>query len=269
MRPPTPCQGLNLTPRSELCYHDVMSLNISAPPFPASAEISHVLEGELGEILRKYNPSEHSFFHLLRKLSWDTPGSEKRLGNLYFHLQSVMHATRVMAFRIPHLDRPDQRTAKLQILWRNESEHELLFRVFRDLGASCPYSESVFGEIELLIPQLRSGTARVLLAVKHLFPQSLGAWLLSEMAAPKWKKALYEGLVPQFPEISKEPFFQSGTRIPALNPVAGSLELAQSAIEFGTFSLQTLLTDAREMAVQFDGLWSDLQALLLDPESNS
>jgi hypothetical protein len=241
-----------------------MSIKTSAPPFPASAEISHVLEGEFSELMRKFNPGEHSFFHLLKKLPPTELHSEVRLGNLYFHLQSAMHATRVMGYRIPHLDRPEQRTAKLQILWRNEAEHELLFRVFRSIGAVCPYSESAFAEIELLIPSLRKGTASVVKEMVRLFPKSLGAWLLVEMAAPQWKSALFRALLPSFPEVAREPFFQSGTRIPALNPLASSLELVQSAIEMGPFSLEELLLDAREMAIQLDGLWSDLQALCLE-----
>src|SRR5262249_19292088 len=127
--------------------------------------------------------------------------------------QAAMHATRVMVYYLPHLDRPSLRARKCKIyvdddaLPGGDTHHHQLARLFRNLGAPVALEDDDFGDLALLVGLLDAQTAHFVSLVRSLYPSSLGPWCIVELLSDDWMRAFADALSVHFPQVREEPYF--------------------------------------------------------------
>jgi hypothetical protein len=167
---------------------------------------------ELAAVALRHQPSRHAFFRRLPEASSDHVRSPAFLAPFYRRYQAAMHSTRVMVYRMPHLDHASMRAKKLAIyvdddgLPGGDTHHAQLERMFRALGTP-PENDGIFADLDELRTVLDPKTAHFVATVQELYGRSLGAWCVAEGVSEDWLRALALGLEPHFPRISREPYF--------------------------------------------------------------
>jgi hypothetical protein len=179
------------------------NLSGAAARFPAA----------MAQLFDEFRLSRHSFFRHLAMTPRDTICSPELLGEMYVRYQAAMHATRVMVYFLPHLNRPSLRIRKCAIyvdddgLAGGDTHHHQLARCFRNLGAHLRLDDDDFGDLDTLIEQLDPCTARFVSLVHRLYPASLGPWCIVELLSDDWMHAFAETLGKHFPKVREEPYF--------------------------------------------------------------
>ena len=225
----------------------------------------------LDELYKEHMPSKHPFFSHLAKFPPEKLRSPTLLGELYLRYQAACHATRVMAYYVPHLDSPALRVRKLRIisdddgLENGDTHHYQLSRAFVHMGANLIIEDEKFGNLEDLQKILDPTTASFVSSVQTLYPKSLGPWCVIEMFADNWMRALMNSLSICFPDIQKEPYFsECFSQGVEERHAQEALELTSIILIHSPELLKPTIEGARLMATKLDMLWSGLENLLKD-----
>jgi len=230
----------------------------------------------LEKLCHDYLPSRHPFFQKLAAFPSDQLRSSPLLSELYFRYQAACHATRVMAYHLPHLDTPALRTRKFKVLQdddgleNGDAHHYQLRRAFEHIGSPLMVQDEVFGGLDELQTVLDPVTAKFVTLVQTLYPQSLGAWCIVEGLADNWMKALMSSLSTHFPTIQQEPYFAAcfSQKIEERH-AEDSREMTQLVLARSPALLAPTLQDAHKMAEGIDQLWSGLEQMLEQGESET
>ena len=222
------------------------------------------------EIYERYRPSSHSFFlHLANCRTADLLACGL-LDEFYKRYQSAMHATRVMAYFLPHLDVLELRMRKLHILADDDGNsqgdsHQFQLRrtwTFM-LGRSPLMADHELGELDQLKMHLDPTTAEFVAQVQELYPRSLGAWVLVEGLAHDWIGALLRALKVHFLGVERTDYFtenySSGVEV---RHAAESLEIVSLVLSRKPELFDRTLSSAMKMAEALNSLWSGLDGLL-------
>ena len=133
--------------------------------------------------------------------------------DLYAHYQGAMHTSRVLAYYMPHLDSPDLRRVKLEILAEDDGlpegdmHHLQLFRTWsRMLGRAPLVDERLFGSTSQLKGAMPS-LAAFIESCERNYTSNLGAWYAVENLAHHWIGDLMSALEPHFPGASETDYF--------------------------------------------------------------
>ncbi|MBO3459140.1 hypothetical protein [Aetokthonos hydrillicola] len=223
----------------------------------------------MSKLYEAHLPSKHPFFHQLASFTHSKLPSSDLLGELYIRYQAACHATRVMVYHLPHLDRPDWRVRKCSIIKDDDSgeiHHYQLKNAFAHIGADIVEDEK-FGSLNKLQTILDPVTAGFVYSVQNLYPQSLGPWCVIEMFADDWMRALMNSLSNCFPSITEEPYFadclDQGIE---QRHAQEALDLTGEVLVSSPDLLEQTIEDAHKMAVELDKFWSGLQNLLTEHE---
>ena len=224
-------------------------------------------------VAHTYQPAEHDFFRRLKNCPTRVIGTPTTLGEIYLRYQAAMHATRAAAYRIPFLDRLDERKRKISILWDDDNpasdatHHEQLAAMFRDLGAQAVSDNDLYDAVES--GTLDPATARFVAAVDQLYPRSLGAWCLVEMLAESWMQALADALAVHFPDIRHAPYFADCfTQGIEVRHGEEALELTVRTLGYRPKERPQTLADANQMGMALNVLWDGLLEYLQSCENN-
>lgn len=231
-----------------------------------------VFYGEIETLYQQYRPSKHSFFVKLANFPYAKLRSPILLGELYLRYQAACHSTRVMVYYLPHLNSPNQRVRKLSIINDDDgtignTHHHQLSQAFIRMGALLPIQDEEFNDLETLERYLDEATARFILTVKDLYPQSLGAWCIVERFAEDWMYALMNGFLGCFPFIKDEPYFADclPQRIEKKH-AQESLNLTGEVLLKHPDKLEKTIKDSYTMALELDGFWFGLENFLIENE---
>lgn len=227
------------------------------------------LQAEISALWLKYMPSERGFF---RKLG--LPGRQLALfhclDDLYTRYQAAMHATRVMAYHLPHLDSIDLRMAKIRLLADDDmandgdSHHRQLRRTWRFmLGRDPTMGEEDFGELEHLAPRLDHATARFVLDVQRLYPETLGPWLMIEGLAHDWIGALMTGLREHFPGVERTDYFlENFSSCVEVRHAEEALATVENVVSRRPELIDETVRGADHMGASLDVLWQGMEELI-------
>ena len=174
-----------------------------------------VFRAEASALWEQYRSSKHPFFSRLKSSPTAVIRSPAFLEELYKRYQGAMHASRSMAYRMPHLDAIDLRMAKFKVLAdddgaaNGDSHHYQLRRTWTEmLGHPPAMTDDEFGDLDELRKVLDPATAQFVSLCQELYPHSLGPWIMVEGLAHDWIGALQNGLYPHFPGLEKSDYFR-------------------------------------------------------------
>ena len=225
---------------------------------------------EIAELAARHRPSRMPFFKHLAALPREAARNPRLLGQIHLVYQAAMHATRAAVYYLPHLDSPALRKRKLQIfvdddgLPGGDTHHYQLTRVFQDIGAALVLQDEEFGEPELLCAHLDPQTAKFVRLAQTLYARSLGAWCVVELMSDDWMRALAEALAVHFPQVVAEPYFHECFEHGVEERHAEeSMSVTQMILRARPELLAETLDDARLMAEALDGVWDQLDAIIM------
>jgi hypothetical protein len=241
---------------------------------------------EVNKLYQAHLPSNHPFFEKLASFPRDqfhatlphSKFSQKNiLGELHFRYQAACHATRVMVYHVPHLDSPELRVRKLQIIMdddkdkKNDIHHYQLNHVFANIGADI-VGDEIFGDLTKLQAYSQAKhdleTAQFVSLVQKLYPHSLGAWCVIETFADDWMHAWMKSLSKSFPTVEKEPYFADCFADGVEERHAQeALSLTDEVLVSSPELWEATMEDARQMAEGLDQLWSSMENLLENVDS--
>lgn len=183
---------------------------MSTVPDPTSQ-----LLAEVARIEAELKPSRHRFFAALAGDAGRAVRDPAVLTELYTRYQSAMHATRVMVYHLPHLDRPSLRVRKVRIyvdddaLAGGETHHSQLRDAFTRFGARIDAADddARFGALPALEETLDPGTRAFVRLARELYPKTLGPWCAVETLSDNWLHAFADGLARHLPGLQDEAYF--------------------------------------------------------------
>ena len=222
-------------------------------------------------LLDEHRPSRMPFFRRVASLPFRIVSDPSLLGEIYLVYQAAMHATRAAVYYLPHLDSPGLRKRKLRILTDDDglpgedSHHYQLARAFRNIGAHLPLADEEFGSPEDLSRHLDQETAHFLQLAQRLYSRSLGPWCAVEMLSVDWMRALAEALSVHFPQFIHEPYFEDCfTQRVEERHAEEALTVTQMVLQQRPELLQETTRDAKMMAEALDGVWNNLDRIVLE-----
>ncbi|HTV90406.1 MAG TPA: hypothetical protein VME41_15425 [Stellaceae bacterium] len=232
-------------------------------------EAAH-FRGEIDAIARDHRPSRMPFFARLADASPTIARSPMLLGRIHLIYQAAMHATRAAVYHLPHLDSPAMRKRKLQIfidddgLPGGDTHHYQLTRAFRRMGARLLLDDEEFGDAASLCRLLDGDAANFVRLVPELYARSLGPWCVVEMLSDDWMRALADALAVHFPWVVDEPYFaECFAQGVEERHAEESLDVTEEVLRRRPELLPQTLRDAAIMAQALDGVWFELDKLLL------
>jgi hypothetical protein len=221
-------------------------------------------------LLDQHRPSRMPFFRRLAELPYAVAGDPQFLGEVHLVYQAAMHATRAAVYYLPHLDSPNLRQRKLQIyidddgLPGGDTHHYQLTRAFQNLGANILLDDEQFGAPEELCTHLDPETAHFVRLAQKLYSRSLGPWCAVEVMSDDWMRALAKGFAVHFPNIVEEPYFADCfTQHVEERHASESLAVTEMVIKGRPELLSETLLDAKMMAEALDGVWNNLDRLVI------
>ena len=222
-------------------------------------------------LLDEHRPSGMPFFRRVASLPFRIVSDPGLLGEIYLVYQAAMHATRAAVYYLPHLDSPGLRKRKLRILTDDDglpgedSHHYQLARAFRNIGAHLPLADEEFGSPADLSRHLDQETAHFLQLAQRLYSRSLGPWCAVEMLSVDWMRALAEALSVHFPQFIHEPYFEDCfTQRVEERHAEEALTVTQMVLQQRPELLQETTRDAKMMAEALDGVWNNLDRIVLE-----
>ena len=243
-----------------------LELSSAEPERLEIAEFPTVLAG----LLEPHRPSRMPFFARLGALPRAVASDPQFLGQIHLFYQAAMHATRAAVYYLPHLDSPALRRRKLQIfidddgLPGGDTHHYQLTRAFANIGADRVLDDEEFGEPERLCRHLHGETADFARLAKPLYARSLGPWCAIEMMSVDWMRALAQALSVHFPAFIDEPYFADcfSQKVEERH-AEEALEVTQIVLRARPELLAETLADAERMAAALDGVWAQLDRIVL------
>ena len=222
-------------------------------------------------LLDEHRPSRMPFFRRVASLPFRIVSDPSLLGEIYLVYQAAMHATRAAVYYLPHLDSPGLRKRKLRILTDDDglpggdSHHYQLARAFRNIGAHLPLADEEFGSPADLSRHLDQETAHFLQLAQRLYSRSLGPWCAVEILSVDWMRALAEALSAHFPQFIHEPYFEDCfTQRVEERHAEEALTVTQMVLQQRPELLQETTRDAKMMAEALDGVWNNLDRIVLE-----
>jgi hypothetical protein len=218
----------------------------------------------------EHRPSRMPFFQRVASLPFRIVSDAGLLGEIYVVYQAAMHATRAAVYYLPHLDSPGLRKRKLRILMDDDglpggdSHHYQLARAFRNIGAHLPLADEQFGSPENLSRHLDQETAHFVQLAPRLYSRSLGPWCAVEMLSVDWMRALAEALSVHFPQFIHEPYFEDCflQRVEKRH-AEEAMAVTQMVLQQRPELLDDTIRDAKMMAEALDGVWNNLDRIVL------
>jgi hypothetical protein len=221
-------------------------------------------------MLEEHRPSRMPFFGRLSALPRTVASDPSLLGQIHLVYQSAMHATRAAVYYLPHLDSPALRKRKLQIfidddgLPDGDTHHYQLTRAFLAIGAKCLLDDEEFGEPGELCHYIEGETAQFVRLAYKLYSRSLGPWCAVEVMSVDWMRALADALSVHFPHFRHEAYFEDCfSQMLEERHAAEALEVTQMVLKARPDLLYETLRDAKIMAEALDGVWAQLDRIVL------
>jgi hypothetical protein len=223
----------------------------------------------IAAMVDKHRPSRMPFFKHLAALPRSRAADPAFLGRIHLNYQAAMHATRAAVYFLPHLDSPELRKRKLQILIDDDglpggdTHHYQLTRVFRNIGARCLLDDEEFGEPALLGHRLDGETADFVRLAPILYARSLGPWCVVEMLSADWMRALAAALAVHFPAVKDEPYFADCFSLMVEERHgAEALDVTRAVLAARPELAAESLRDAALMAEALDAVWVHLDRIV-------
>ena len=227
---------------------------------------------EVSALWERFRSSKHPFFDRLKSSPAAVVHSPMLLEELYKRYQGAMHASRAMAYRMPHLDAIDLRMAKFKVLSdddgasNGDSHHYQLRRTWSAmLGHPPKLTDDEFGELDQLKKTLDPKTAQFVSLCKELYPRSLGPWIMVEGLAHDWIGAFLKGLSPHFPGLEKSDYFREnyGNRI-EIRHAQEALNTTIKVMIIRPELVDETLDGAVSIGKGLNIFWSGMDELLVD-----
>jgi len=222
-------------------------------------------------LIEQHRPSRMPFFRRVAALPFAIASDPEFLGQVHLVYQSAMHATRAAVYYLPHLDSPALRKRKLQIfvdddgLKGGDTHHYQLTRAFQNIGADIQLDDEAFGSHEELCRHLDPETGHFVRLAQKLYTRSLGPWCAVEVLSVDWMKALAEAFAVHFPQFIHEPYFEDCFSQHVEERHADeSLAVTELVLKQRPELLNATLRDAKMMAEALDGVWNNLDRVVLN-----
>jgi len=221
-------------------------------------------------LVEQHRPSRMPFFRRVAALPFAIASDSEFLGQVHLIYQSAMHATRAAVYYLPHLDSPALRKRKLQIfvdddgLKGGDTHHYQLTRAFRNMGAKILLEDEEFGSHEELCGHLDPETGHFVRLAQKLYCRSLGPWCAVEVLSVDWMKALAEAFAVHFPQFIREPYFEECfSQHVEERHAQESLDVTHLVLQQRPELLPETMRDAKMMAEALDGVWNNLDRVVL------
>lgn len=179
-----------------------------------------------------------------------------------------------MVWYAPYLDDPVLRQRKCAIIADDDalegkmSHHKQLEVMFTAFGAEC-LPESAFGEPNDLRAILDPKTTEFVNTVVDLYPKTTGAWCIAEVLSDDWLSALADSFSAHFGEGVKDyDYFDEiiSGHLEVLHMLE-TVSLSENVMARHPEVAQATKDSMKEMAAALDGLWDNLNELVLKPEA--
>jgi len=226
---------------------------------------------ELNQLFKKHRPSRHPFFRNLKNASPSVVKNPEWLSEFYLRYQSAMHCTRAMVYFVPNLNSPTLRQRKLAILedddaLTEDSHHKYLENLFRYFGIE-PIDQEFFGDLDILIPHLDPRTTTFVREVIRLYPLSTGAWCLAEVLSDDWLSALADAFSAFFQNTFTQDYFDEiFTGKVEIRHMLETVSLTENVMQRYPETVTATIQHMKDMAENMDGLWDNLNSLVVNPE---
>ena len=223
--------------------------------------------------MERHRSSKQPFFERLKRAPTSVVRVEAFLEELYKRYQGAMHASRVMAYHMPHLDTIELRMIKFRVLADDDgapggdSHHYQLRRTWTEFldGRPPAMTDEDFGDLDELRARLDPATARWVALCQELYPRTLGPWVMVEGLAHDWIGALQDGLAPHFPGIEQSDYFREnyGSCV-EVEHARESLDTTMRVLSKKPESTAETLEAAAKIGEGLHVLWEGMDGMLLE-----